>query len=272
MELVTKVPKKNLNLRLYVEKTIISYGEKYSEFMKREAEINKIIERNNIAGCIKAFDSIFSKDKNPLIIKMEFASSINLGQLMVSYGALPEATAKSILFPAIAALGCLHDHGIVYRDFKPANIIVSANNDTLEGKLIDFGIAKELGAETIKQTVIGTPETISPEACEGRVSLRSDIYSVGATLFFVLFNKPLFRIEGIPTVQSFTRQYAIPKGRNLSLACIDFLQRCLQINPENRFSSMKLLLDHDFFKCNSYAATTYAERDYQLTTAKLTPI
>ena len=277
IKLVLKVPQANRKLRLYVEKTQTNQdGEsntKYKELISREIKINKIIAKENIEGCVKIFDSSCRVKTHTMKLKMEYVPSPNLAELCDRYGALPEATVRSIMKTAITALNCIHRLGIVYRDFKQSNILVVFINEKLCGKLIDFGIAKELDKNAINNTIIGTPETVAPEVVMGEISLKSDIYSIGATCFKTLFNKPLFvKKNPLPNYNEFYVNYTIPKGRCLSIACIDFLQNCLQIKPDQRFASLNAMLKHSFFNAESTASMTFQERDYQLTTTKLIDI
>ncbi|MBM4048647.1 MAG: serine/threonine protein kinase, partial [Planctomycetes bacterium] len=117
---------------------------------------------------------------------MEYVEGETLHKIIVREGWLPEPEALRILVQIASALEHAHKFGIVHRDIKPGNIMIT---DTGVAKLCDLGLARwrEPEVQDLKEvgTAVGTPYYISPEQVEGRpdVDIRSDLYSLGATLY-----------------------------------------------------------------------------------------
>jgi eukaryotic-like serine/threonine-protein kinase len=130
---------------------------------------------------------------------MELLDGVTLFELVRDAGPLAVERALLIGHQIARALAEAHARGIVHRDIKPENIFVTRAGDEPDFvKVLDFGIAKVIGearGATLTQTgaVFGTPAYISPEAAQGQTtSARSDVYGVGAVLYFMLVGKPPF--------------------------------------------------------------------------------
>ncbi len=131
---------------------------------------------------------------------MEFVDGETLDALVRRQGPLPVATALRILLQAARALAAATRQGLVHRDLKPANIMVTHEDadDELLVKVIDFGLAKPIhNADGLRPLTfggfVGTPQYASPEQLEERpVDGRSDIYSLGATTWFLLTGRAPF--------------------------------------------------------------------------------
>ena len=170
---------------------------------------------------------------------MEYVDGATVSRMLAD-GPMGERRALGIVRGVASALAVAHDQGIVHRDIKPDNIMV-----TREGvpKLMDLGIARQYGGgDSITRTgaVVGTPHYMSPEQCEGKADLdaRSDIYSLGATLFHMVCGRYLYDGE---TTQAIMRQHIDaplpdPKSLNpdLSDGIVDLLRRMLAKRPEDR--------------------------------------
>lgn len=131
-------------------------------------------------------------------IVMEFLEGKSLRQILAAERTINPARAYSILRQACAALEAAHRRGIIHRDIKPDNIILTNSEDLTDHvKILDFGIAKlkdkAMDAASLEKslttvgTVIGTPHYMSPEQCQGEpADARSDIYSLGIVLYEML--------------------------------------------------------------------------------------
>jgi serine/threonine protein kinase/TPR repeat protein len=132
---------------------------------------------------------------------MEFIRGVTLQQVLAQSGPLPAARALAITRQVVQGLAEAEKHGLVHRDIKPANIMLATEADGHElVKLIDFGLAKlahpeRVGdAEVTRQgSFLGTAATSSPEQCRGEeLDSRSDFYSLGVTLWWMLDGRPPF--------------------------------------------------------------------------------
>src|SRR5262249_51060098 len=126
-------------------------------------------------------------------IAMELMPGGTLQDRLSRQGALPVKEAVDFTLQIIDGLEAAHEAGIVHRDVKPSNCFLDADG---HAKIGDFGVSKALeGAVglTLSGSFVGTPSYASPEQVRGRdLDLRSDIYSVGATLYALLTGKPPF--------------------------------------------------------------------------------
>lgn len=129
-------------------------------------------------------------------IAQEYVAGTNLRQYLEQHGTLSVREALSVLLQTLAALKKSSSAGIVHRDIKPENILLTSDGDV---KVTDFGLARLLHDDpqlTRAGTTLGTPMYMSPEQLQdGEVDVRSDLYSLGVTLFHMLVGKPPFSGE-----------------------------------------------------------------------------
>jgi serine/threonine protein kinase len=128
------------------------------------------------------------REQNVHFIAQEYVAGKNLGQVVERQGALQPGLVLDILRQVVSALCKSHELGIVHRDIKPENILLSHAGEV---KVADFGLARVTGTDTKTLTQVGvtmgTPLYMSPEQIEGRpLDVRSDIYSLGVTCYFLL--------------------------------------------------------------------------------------
>jgi len=148
---------------------------------KREAQAAASLSHPNVVG---VFDT-GSEDGTNFIV-MEFVDGRTLKDVVRQEGPLYPDRAAEICADVSAALMAAHARGLIHRDIKPGNVMLTPDGKV---KVMDFGIARATTSETITQTaaVIGTAQYISPEQAQGQtVDYRSDLYSLGCCLFEML--------------------------------------------------------------------------------------
>lgn len=167
-----------------VLKPELTQKEEIKNRFKNEASLMAQLQHPNIVGLIDYYE-----DEEGLYLIMEYVSGIGLDDLLKSLTQpLPIDRAINIFKKILTAFAYAHKNGIVHRDVKPSNILVTANDEV---KVLDFGIAKLIGDSqhhlTRTGTQIGTVYYMSPEQVKAQeVDQRSDIYSLGVTFYEML--------------------------------------------------------------------------------------
>lgn len=160
----------------------------------REAENASKISHPNVAGIFDFGET----DEGLVYLAMEFIDGESLSATLKREVAMHPVVAADIIAQASDALQAAHDLGILHRDIKPDNVMVSQRNDgTFVVKLVDFGIARTMdrGAQQVTRTgfAVGTPEFMSPEQLSGDVlDARSDQYSLALVAFITLTGHDAF--------------------------------------------------------------------------------
>lgn len=161
-------------------------------------------------------------------------------------GALPHDEAIDYGIQIVEALSCAHFAGIVHRDVKPANVIVSPDGRT---KLVDFGLAKAVANSVVTATGrrLGTAAYMSPEQARGeRIDARADLWSVGVLLYESLTGERPFRRDGeTATIYAILHDDPPPLGRlrpGLPADLDHVIERCLAKDPAQRYDSAEALL------------------------------
>jgi len=177
----------------------------YLERFMREAKLVARLDHPNVVRALDAGES-----GGFYYLTMEYVEGRSLQQAIEEQDRLPEAEALGIAAQILKALEFADGRGIVHRDIKPDNILIDAVGTA---KLADLGLAREAGGHTdLTQsgTMMGTPHYMSPEQAEGKrdLDVRSDIYSLGATLFRAVTGKPPF--EGQTAAVIVARRLAEP--------------------------------------------------------------
>ena len=161
------------------------------EFRKRFLLEARAVGKLSHQNLIQVFD--VGKYQGLYYFSMEFIDGVTADDLIRHDGQIPVEKALDICLQVCKALSYLAAHDIVHRDIKPANIMLTKEGQV---KLGDFGfIQSAFDSELMQEgTTIGTPDYISPEQARGERNLdvRSDIYSLGATLFHMLAGKTFF--------------------------------------------------------------------------------
>jgi serine/threonine-protein kinase len=216
-----------------------------TEVMSRfraEATILAKLNHPQIATIFELF-----RHENDLLMVMEFVRGETLDKLSERLGAIAPDRAAYVIDLILSALEHAHREGVVHRDVKPANVMVTDEGGI---KIMDFGIARVLGAEqkTVDFRLMGTPAYMSPEQVMGEeVDGRSDLYSVGV-LFYRLVSGalPFTADTALGMLQRQIRDTPTPLHAHratLPAWCDEIVQRALAKTPADRFQSAEEFRD-----------------------------
>jgi beta-lactam-binding protein with PASTA domain/predicted Ser/Thr protein kinase len=176
-------------------------------------------------------------------IVMEYVDGVTLRDIVHNDGPLPPRRAIEIIADACQALNFSHQNGIIHRDVKPANIMISTTNAV---KVMDFGIARALAdsGNSVTQTaaVIGTAQYLSPEQARGdSVDARSDVYSLGCVLYEMLTGEPPFTGDSpVSVAYQHVREDPVPPSKRyagISAELDAVVLKALAKNPDNRYQT-----------------------------------
>ncbi|MEO0127241.1 MAG: serine/threonine-protein kinase [candidate division WOR-3 bacterium] len=215
-------------------------GETQTRF-KREAKICANLNHKNI---VEIYDYFREGGEHYLV--MEYIEGLSLADIIEKESPLHPVLAASIAREVCQALVCAHKNGIIHRDIKPKNILISKNGVV---KLTDFGVARDIDAPELTTTgaIIGTPFYMSPEqAGGGKVSFQSDIFSLGVVLYEMVTGKKPFVAE-----ESHGIIAKIYRGKYKSPFWIDphhswrlsrIINKAMKRNPKARYKSAEDML------------------------------
>jgi serine/threonine protein kinase len=226
---------------------------KSREMLKRfrqEAKTAVTLRHRNIAG-VHDFD-VFQGQ--PYIV-MDYVEGKTLEELLQK-GPLETERALRIFSQIADALSFAHQHGVIHRDIKPGNIMVTTESGEETVKLLDFGIAKIVGSEqspesnVITQTgeIIGSPLYMSPEQCLGqKIDARTDVYALGCVMYSAICGEAPFkgsnRVEAMYMQMNQTprRMHEANPKVKVSPKLEQLIFKAMEKQPENRYQSMQEL-------------------------------
>jgi len=208
---------------------------------RREAQNAAALNHPAIVAVYDTGEADTAAGPLPYIV-MEYVEGVTLRDIVHTEGPLPPRRALEIIADACQALNFSHNHGIIHRDVKPANIMISKNNAV---KVMDFGIARALAdSHSVTQTaaVIGTAQYLSPEQARGEaVDARSDVYSLGCVLYEILTGEPPFLGDTPLAVayQHVREDPVAPSKRHSGIGPeLDaVVLKALAKNPDNRYQT-----------------------------------
>ena len=211
----------------------------FVERFRQEARLQGALNHPNVA---LLFD-YFIHDGAPVAV-MEFIDGESLEQMIKRRGPIPAHECLPLFRQALAGVAAAHRAGIVHRDLKPSNLMVTHERVV---KVMDFGIAKRqgvAGATKVSSTSIGSPLYMAPEQILGRaVDCRTDIYSLGLTLYQLVSGRPPFNPRGkAEFVLLNAHVNDLPEPPTVYCAdipqpLVDAVMRALAKDPEARFQS-----------------------------------
>ena len=166
------------------------------------AEIRAVarLQHPNIVTAYSAF-----RLGESIVFAMEYVEGLDLAKMVKTKGPLPVAHASYFVSQAAQGMQHAHDQGMVHRDIKPGNLMLSHKGSRALVKVLDFGLAKATreapvdGGLTNPGQALGTPDYMAPEQIRDaqKADIRADIYSLGCTLYYLLSGGPPFRAENL---------------------------------------------------------------------------
>jgi serine/threonine-protein kinase len=179
---------------------------------------------------------------------MEFVDGPSLAAHLRKQGRLTEREALRLFIPLCEALEHLHQHGVVHRDIKPGNILVEAGG---RARLVDLGLAfaEDDPSMTSQGGTLGTPHYVSPEQARNpqAADVRSDIWSLGASLYHSVCGRPPFAGASVADILSSVLYARIPDPGeiepSLSKGMRLVLRKCLARDPAGRYQTPAELLE-----------------------------
>jgi serine/threonine protein kinase len=232
--------------------TDLGREQSFRERFRREAQAVAKLNHTNIVSVFDSGEDTIDGTLVPYIV-MEYVEGKPLRTVLdediAQFGAMPTEKALKITADVLAALSESHSMGLVHRDIKPGNVMLTKRGVV---KVMDFGIARAMqsGVSSMTQTgmVVGTPQYLSPEQALGRgVDERSDLYSVGCLLFELLTGRLPFdgdsplaiayqHVQEVPPAPSELNR-SVPPGVDALVA------RALRKNPAERFPTADAMRD-----------------------------
>jgi serine/threonine-protein kinase len=184
------------------------------------------------------------EEKGLYYFAMEYIKGESLAHIKKEKGVLPTEEAVTIIKQVADALAEAHGAGLVHRDIKPSNIMIDSLG---RAKVTDFGIAYVSRAQTKltrEGSIIGTPEYLSPEQCEGKtVDRRSDIYSLGVTLYEVLTGKTPYEADTpVSMLMKIVKGDFPPISEvnpNVPTSLRGIVEKMMKTDPNRRYADME---------------------------------
>lgn len=240
---VYKAKDQRLNrfVAIKILKSEFSADKKFVGKFRGEAQSAAGLSHPNI---VNVYD--VGEDEGLYYIVMELVEGITLKSFIERKGRLDVKEAIGISIQIAMGMEAAHNNGIVHRDIKPQNIIISKAGKV---KVTDFGIAKATSSNTITSNAMGSVHYISPEQARGGYSdERSDIYSLGITMYEMLSGRVPFTGENTVAVALLhIQEEAVPLRQldeSIPISVERIVQKCMQKKPERRYlSASELIVD-----------------------------
>ena len=231
--------KTNSIVALKVLKDKFADSKEYVDRFKREAQAAFALSNEHIVHV-----SDIGYDESVYYMVMEYVEGSTLKNVIEENGALAESHAVEYSLQICSALSAAHKKGIIHRDIKPHNILISTEDNL---KVTDFGIAKSVTAEISKSgQVIGSVYYVSPEQAKGEVlDQRSDIYSLGIVMYEMLTGKLPYTGEKSVSValKHINEKITPPKQHNekISESLNKIILKATSKDREDRYESIEEL-------------------------------
>lgn len=239
-----------------------------NEFLSRfrnEAKAAESIASDNVVATYD-YRELEDNGRTFCYMALEYIRGESLADLLAREGALPETLALDVMEQASHGLSVIHHMGLVHRDIKPGNLMITQNGQV---KITDFGIAKAAAAVPLTRTgmVVGTAQYVSPEQAQGyEVGPSSDVYSLGVVGYEMLAGKrPFSGDSSVSVALAHISQAPEPLSTSISAPTRELIGMALRKDPNTRFA------DGNEFT-NAISAVRQGQRPPQPKSAALAPI
>jgi formylglycine-generating enzyme required for sulfatase activity/serine/threonine protein kinase len=163
----------------------------------------RAVARLRHANIVTAYSAV--RVGESIVFAMEFVDGLDLARMVKAKGPLPVSHACNFVYQSALGLQHAHEEGLVHRDIKPGNLMLAKKGSKATVKVLDFGLAKATREEQVDSALtsqgqaLGTPDFIAPEQIldAPNVDIRADIYSLGATLYYLLTGRPPFKAKAL---------------------------------------------------------------------------
>ena len=243
---------KNVMLeRIVALKTLTPFLSSDEGFVQRFLKEARVAARLNHPNIVQIYD--FGCVEGIHYLAMEYVDGQSL-RAILKHGRFSERDAILVIRQAVRALGVAHAIGIVHRDVKPDNLMLTSKGEL---KLVDLGVAKRMDEEgqglTATGQAVGTPHYISPEQIRGLkdIDARSDIYSLGATFYHLVTGQAPYKGTSGALVMSMHLTAPLPDPRqfepSLSEGLCRVLRKAMAKDPDERYPDVGAL-DRDLVR------------------------
>jgi urea transport system substrate-binding protein len=221
-----------------------------SELSANSQALNRFLAEARSAGKLNHPNTVtifeIAQDGDDHFLVMEVVAGGSAEDHINHSGAYSVREATRIAIESCRGLAAAHKAGMVHRDVKPANLLITENGTV---KVSDFGLAKRMQGQSLQLTqagqVLGTPYYMSPEQWEsGDVDERSDVYSLGATYYALLTGKYPFHdsssiVQVMYAHSNSSRPDPSEMNRQVPAACGQIIARAMATEPKDRYQSME---------------------------------
>lgn len=205
------------------------------ERAEREARLAAALNHPHV---VAVFDLVADGDEHWLV--MEYVDGMSLAELIRRDGPMTRADAASVLWQTADALAAAHGAGIVHRDVKPSNILITRDGDA---KLTDFGIARAEADASLTQTglITGSPAYLAPEVASGQsATAASDVWAIGATLFHALAGRPPYEVGDNVLAAMYQIVHEAPPRLDDAGWLAPLLEHTMATDPADRWSTERV--------------------------------
>src|SRR5262245_21036301 len=217
-------------------------GAALASFEERFFQEARSAGRLNHPNIVTIYDA--GKADGVAYIAMEFLEGTSLREILDEQPPLPIARILEIAGQVARGLAYAHEHGVVHRDVKPANVIVLRNR---RPKITDFGIARLGETDGVASERAGSPKYMSPEQIRGDVTLdgRSDVFSLGTVMYEMLTGKPPFAGQTVTEIRQAVLEHTPPvpsvMDAHVPPELDGVVMRMLAKRPDDRYPSARSL-------------------------------